>query len=328
MLNKALLPDWFPLRSKTAAKRGVRLCTLITEESEMKRTLVPILGCLLLATSISGCGLTSKQIVKTQSFGTATKNIGKLGEEEFVNIRNGIIEMNKELVAIDNTKTASDFNFDRPTSAGATATRVAATKALKSYGELLVQLATEDRTENLQKVANSLVNNTTAALKKDLSDEKKGAINKIIVGLGSFWVEKKKADAAKEIIPAYEQPVNELADLLAEDFSLDDGSLGYIKAYDTTAKRLENASMRLVNAGDQYSVLERDRAVHALVLSESAISRANEISKKAVKAIGSLKKANTELVKVIKEESYSTDDIKDYAKQIQELVIMFQVFAN
>ena len=294
----------------------------------MKRNLALVAGCLLLAATLCGCGLTSKQIVKTQSFGTATANIGKLGEEEFVNIRNGIIEMNKELVAIDNTKTASDLQFDRPTSPEATATRIAATKALKSYGELLVKLATEDRTENLQKVADSLINNTTVALKKDLSDEQKGAINEIIVGLGSFWVEKKEADAAKKIIPAYEKPVNELADLLAEDFSLDDGSLGYIKAYDTTAKRLKNASMRLVNLGGQYSVLERDRAVQALVLSESSISRATEISKSAGKSIDSLKKANAELVKVIKEENYSTDDIKAYAKQIQELVNMFQVFAN
>jgi hypothetical protein len=293
-----------------------------------KKLVLTAAGCLLIAAFLSGCGLTSKQIVKTQSFGTATESIGKLGAEEFVNIRNGIIVMNKELVAIDNTKTASDLKFDRPTSPEATATRIAATKALKSYGELLVKLSTEDRTENLQKVANSLINNTTAALKKDLSDEKKGAVNKIIVGLGSFWVEKKKADAAKEIIPAYEQPVNELSDLLAEDFSLDDSSLGYIKAYDTTARRLKNASMRLVNAGAQYSVLERDRAVQALVLSESAMSRAKELSKKAGKAIGSLKKANAELVKVIKEEHYSTDDIKAYAKQIQELVNMFQVLAN
>jgi len=99
--------------------------------------------------------------------------------------------MNKELVSIDNTKIARDLKFDHPTSPEATATRIAATKALKSYGELLAKLATEDRTGNLQKVAGSLINNTTAALKKDLSDEQKGVINKIIVGLGSFWVEKR-----------------------------------------------------------------------------------------------------------------------------------------
>jgi hypothetical protein len=36
----------------------------------MKRKLVFLAGCLLLAAFLTGCGLTSKQIVKTQSFGT------------------------------------------------------------------------------------------------------------------------------------------------------------------------------------------------------------------------------------------------------------------
>lgn len=294
----------------------------------MKKTFFQVASCLLLAASITGCGLTAKQIVNTQSFGTATANIGKLGEDEFVNIRNGIIQMNKELVAIDNTKTASDLTFDKPTSAEATAIRVAATKALKSYGELLVELATKDRTENLQKAANSLIDNTVAALNKDISEESRGAINKLIVGLGSYWIDKKKADAAKEIIPAYEASVNELASLITEDFSLDDDSKGYIKGYEATAKRLKNASMRLVNDGAKYSVLERDRAVQALVLSEGAISRATEISKKGKAAIASLKKANAELSKIIKEDTYSTGDIKEYAKRLQELVNMYQVLTK
>lgn len=286
------------------------------------------LSCILLIVAITGCGLTSTQIVKTQSFGTATSNIGKFGEKEFVNIRNSIIEMNKALVSIDNTKKANSLKFDKPATAEATAVRVAASKALNLYGELLVKLVTEDRSENLHKIANSLIDNTSVALKKEVSDKKKAAINKLIVGLGSFLIENKKADAAKEIIPAYEQPVNELADLLSEDFSLDDEALGFLKAYYITAKRLKNASKRLVNAGGKYSVLERDRAVEALVMAETAISRATEINKKANKTIAGLKKANAELVKVINDEEYSTDDIKAYAKQMQGLVNMYQVIAN
>lgn len=289
---------------------------------------VRVISCLSLIALLSGCGLTGNQIVKTQSFGAATANIGKLGEEEFVNIRNGIIEMNKELVSIDNTKTADSLVFDKPTYAEPTSKRVAASKALKLYGELLTKLVSEDRSENLQKAANSLIDNTSTALEKDLSVETKGAINKIIVGLGSFWVEKKKADAAKEIISAYQQPVADLADLLNEDFSLEDNSLGYLKAYETTAKRLKTASMKLVNAGDKYTVLERDRAVHAFVLSEMAIMRSKELSNKAKKSIFGLKKANTELVKVMNDKEYSTDDIKNYARQIQELVNMYQVLSK
>jgi hypothetical protein len=279
-------------------------------------------------TLLTGCGLTHGQIVKTHTFGTATENIGKFGEEEFVHIRNGIIEMNKHLVAIDNTKTADSLVLDKPTYVEPTMKRVAASKALRRYGELLTQLVSEDRSENLQKAANALSDNTSVALEKDLPDEKKGAINKMIAGLGSFWVEKKKADAAKEIISAYQEPVAELADLLGRDFSLEDNALGYLKAYVVTAERLRNASMRLVNAGDRYTVLERDRAVEAFVLSEMAITRSRELSKQATQAIDGLKKANTELFKAIHHHKYDTHDVKDYAKQIQALANMYEVLSE
>lgn len=294
----------------------------------MLKKLEILFSCFLITIILSGCGLTTNQVSKTQSFGKATQTIGKISEEEFIYIRNGIIEMNKQLIGIDNTKTSKDLKFDRPTSAKATATRVAAAKALKSYGELLVKLVTEDRSGNLQKVADSFINNTTEALDNDLSNEKKDAINKIIVGLGSLWIEKEKAKAAKKIIPIYEEQINKLADLLVEDFALKEDSKGFIKGYERTATRLENASMRLVDAGSKYSVLERDRAVEALVLAQSSLSRAKEISSKATRALSTLKKANSELVKEIDEKSYSVKELKEYGKQIQELVNMYQVLTK
>ena len=148
----------------------------------------------------------------------------------------------------------------------------------------------------------------------------------MIVGLGTFWIERNKAKAAKKIVPLYEQPINKLANLLIDDFSLN--SNGYIEAYHVTAKRLKNASIKLVNDGARYSVYERERAVQALVLSEESISRAVEISKEGAKAIQSLKKANTELVKIIKDDSYSSGDIDEYAKQIQELINAVQIFSK
>ncbi len=287
------------------------------------------LSCILVLAVITGCGLTSKQVVKTRSFGTATSKIGRFGEREFLNIRNGIIEMNKELVSIDNTKLVKSLKLDRPASVEATAKRVAASKALRLYGELLVKLVTEGKTENLQKIADSLLESTSVALKEEISDKKKDAVKKIIIGLGSFFVDKKKADAVKKIIPAYQQTVDNLAELLLKDFSLtEDGSFGFLKAYETTAKRLKNASMRLVNAGEKYTVLERYQAVQAFVIAEKAISRAAEISKKTEKTITGFKKANAELVKVIKNKKYSTDDIKVYAKQIEALVAIYQVIDN
>lgn len=277
---------------------------------------------------LSACSLTEVQVVKTHTFGAATSEIGKFGESEFIHIRNGIIEMNKELVAIDNTKKAKSLQFDRPVSAAATAKRVAAAKALKLYGELLVKLVDEDRKEGLKEAAGELVNNTSAALGNEFSEDKRGIVSDIIVGFGSFWVEAKKAKVAKSLILEYEKPVAKLADLMGEDFSLESGTMGYLKAYETTARRLKNASIRLVNAGARYSVLERERAVNALVLAETAINHAQSINVSSTKVIANLKRANLELVGVMEGNEYSTDDVKSYAKQVQELVTMYQVLSN
>lgn len=283
---------------------------------------------LFLAFAFTGCGFTHNEIVKTQAFGAATEKVGEFSENEFINIRDGVIQMNEELMAIDNTKTSKYFILDYPVTADETAIRVAASKALKLYGQLLLSLVTEDRSENYQKIAGALVDNTCIALKKDLPEEQKNAIEKIIVGLGSFYVNKEKADAGREIIPLYEKPVNELADLLLKDFSLSDSSTGYLQAYNTTAQRLKNAAISLVNAGDKYNVLERDRAVQAYVISEKALLRSIELSKKGKDALEGLKKANIELVKVIKKQKYTTDDIVTYARQIQDVVNIYQVMAK
>lgn len=282
---------------------------------------------LFLALAITGCGFTHNEIVKTQSFGAATEKVGEFAENEFINIRNGVIQMNEELIAIDNSKTSKSLVLDYPVTVDETAIRVAASKALKLYGQLLLSLVIEDRSENYQKIAGALVDNTCIALKKDLPEEQKNAIENIIVGLGSFYVNKEKADAGREIIPLYEKAVNELADLLLKDFSLSDSSTGYLQAYNTTAQRLKNSAISLVNAGDRYNVLERDRAVQAYVISEKALLRSIELSKKGKEALEGLKKANVELVKVIMKKKYTTDDIVAYARQIQDVVNIYQVMA-
>ncbi len=284
------------------------------------------LSLLLFALTLAGCGMTSQQIVKTQSFGTATSNVGTFAESEFVNIRNGIIEMSKENLIINHQVDSRGLTFDRPTSAESAAVRVAAAKAIKLYGELLVKLATEDRSDGLKKVTNALIDNTSVALDQNFSDEKKDAITQIVASIGSLWVDKKKADAAKLIIPTYAPAVEKLADLLIVDFSLD--SNGYLKGYWNEAKILRLSSIELVDAGKKYTLFERDRAVQAFVLAERNIHYAENIDKKAKESLQALKKANAELVSVIRSDNYSSNDIKIYAKKIQEFMNLYEVISN
>lgn len=284
--------------------------------------------CLLLLALLSNCGLNNNQLVKTKSFGSATESLGKLSEEEFLNIRNGIIEMNETLYVIDSSKTAGSLVLDQPVYAEETAKRIAASKALKIYGELLNQLTNEKRTDELQSATSKLLDNSSAALGSELTEETKTAINGLIVNLGSFWIEKKKADAAKQIINTYQAPVSKLADLLYQDFSLNPESEGYLKAYLNVASRLKNASIQRLNEDNKCAISERERVVHAYMLAEKAITHANTLSKQAQQSIQALKTANNALVAATNNPEYNSDDIKNYAKQIQELVNLYQVLAR
>ena len=279
----------------------------------------------LSASVLSGCGLTSTQVRAVRSFGSATKCVGQMGEEEFIRIRKEIIRMNKELYAIDNTKTSDSMVLDYPVSAEAASGRVAACKALRSYGELLVRLSGESRAEELASASEDLVNNACAALNKKMSEEESDAVGSLVSGLGDCWIQKKKADALRKIVPVFSEPVEALADLIGEDFSLDSTSLGFLKAYEITARRLKNGTVKLIDAGNGFNILERDKAVEAYSLAETALIRADEVSEKAVKALKKLKKANTELAKAMSKTSFSMEDIRDFAEQIEELVNLIEV---
>lgn len=288
-----------------------------------------LLCILLSALSISACGtLTNEQIINTHAFGSATVDIGKFGETEFVDIRNNIIAMNQALLIIDNSKTANDIIFDQPTSIDATVNRIAACTALKQYGELLLALVTKDQTQNLQRIANDLTNNTYLALHKDLPAETQDAVSRLIIDLGSYFVEAKKARAVRTIVTAYADSIDQIADLLSMDFSTEAGTLGYLKAYDTTARRLKNAAIKVLARDKSYNLLERDKAVQALVFADTTIARAQHIGKYAQDSIAMLKAANHALKNSINNHAYSASDIKAYARNIKDLTNMYRVLSK
>jgi hypothetical protein len=294
----------------------------------MEKKTIRVVACCTLLVLLTGCGLTAKQMAKTQAFGDATSRVGKFGEVEFVNIRNGIIEMNQAIAVIDQSQTLGDLVLDRPAYAEPTARRVAASKALTRYGELLVKLASDDRSENLQVLGTALADNTSQALGQDLSDQKQEDIGDALGDIGSIWLDRRKARAIRRIVPVYQQPVDQLADLLAADFSIDDGAVGYLQAYRITAKRLHNLAGNMLNAGEQISLLERDWALQAYVLSEKALQRSMELSREAGKVLQGLKRANVELARLVEDPEYSRDDLKNYAKQVKAFANLYQALAD
>jgi phage-related tail protein len=127
-------------------------------------------------------------------------------------------------------------------------------------------------------------------------------------------------------VPAYEKPVDTLAALMASDFSLDEE--GFLQAYDITARRLKNAAIRVINSGGKYSLAEREPAVRAYRMAETALTRVAELESRFGVSIATLRKANGELATIVKKREYGRKDIKDYAKQIRELADAYQVLAR
>jgi hypothetical protein len=274
----------------------------------------------------AGCGLPRDQIAATHAFGNATATLGALGEEEFVGIRQGIIDMNAALLALDSTKTTTNLALEGPAGMAATAKRVASAKALKNYGELLLALATAEPEVGLQKAAQAFADSMDSAVGDEWAADQQHAVADIITGAGSLFLGSKKASAVRDIVPAYEKPADELATLLAADFSLDEE--GFLQAYDITARRLKNAAIRVINSGAKYSLAERDSAVRGYRMAETAIARAAELERRFAASIVTFRKANRGLAEAIKNREYDLNDIKDYAKQIRELADAYQVLTR
>lgn len=288
----------------------------------LKRT-----GCLLLVCLVAcGCAMTSLQKEQVARFGKATEEMGAFAEKELPEVRRQIVEMNTAALILAEDDSNPKIDLDKPTSPESAAKRLAAAKALKSYGSLLNELATADRTESIKKKAQNLVDTFDSALDQGLSDKQKEAATGLITSLGRMWVEKKKRDAVTAIVNSYAEPVEKLAALLSSDFTA--AGEGYLGGYTAVAGQLKNRAIGVLTGGKHPALADRELAVKALVTAESANKRAKEVEAAALKAIENLKKANKTLVDVMKQGAYTTEDIKTYAKSIQELVNLAEVLAD
>lgn len=281
---------------------------------------------LLLVFVLSGCGMTAVQKQQVAQFGSATEAMGSFAETELVRMREEVIQMNTEEWILNSKKTDPDIEIDKPLRLEPTLKRVAAAKALKSYGSLLNTLATADQTASMKKAANDLVVNFSSALDQKLTDPQKDAATGLIVSLGNMWIETMKKDAVKQIVDTYKNDVDKVADLLLQDFSVDEN--GYIKGYMAVAGNIENTAKESLTQELHTSYAERERAFQSYVTAKKAIQKAQEIDKKAKTVIANLKKANAKLAEVMNKDNYTSEDIKTYAKSIQELVNLVQILTN
>ena len=273
---------------------------------------------------LTGCAAPGKHRDATETFGLATERIGRMGESEFVAIRSGIIRMNKFQAVMDRSATSRTIAYDEPVPAAETAKRVSASKSLRHYGDLLMRLASDDRTQFVRRAAVTFADSVGETLGGELTNAQEEAIAGVIAGLDGYWSQSRKTRTIRDVVLAFEDSVAAMADLLLTDLSLN-GPNSFLGAYDATARRLQASAEIIIDGGDASGGDERKKAVDAYYLARSSRVRAQEIGARIEAGDRALKAVNAEIASGARGGDCDLALIKEYGRQIQKIENMQHV---
>lgn len=283
------------------------------------------LVCVFLCFFAAGCATTAPQRDATEAFGLATDRFGRMGEEEFTAVRNGIIRLRKFQAILDATAASDDLLFDAPATSETTAERLSACKSLRMYGDLLMRLASDDRTHFVRRSAIVFADSVEETMGASLNAGQQASIDNVIAGLACMWTERRKTDSIRAVLLAFEDVVNAMADRIQADFVLDGAPGTFLAAYDEAARRLRDTAAPIVDAGPSADPSLRRQAVNAHYMAQAALVRAQDIGLRMQRAVLTLKKANAQIVSCIRGGACDAELIKEYGRLIQKIANLRQV---
>lgn len=302
-----------------------------------------LISTLIISTLVTGCGLTALQKQQVSQFATATESISQSTQEQFISMRDKVVEMEKRRLIMRKKVPPKNFDIDGGLSSSGIATQISTLKALQSYGDVLNKLVLNDQSEVISKAATDFLTQYETAKKLGnisykIDETKKESIIGVINIANSWLIESKKKESVKKIVEAYFLEINLLADLIKNDITLTGDSLcikknerkrnnvktGVIDIYCTSADALKEISIDTLR-NKNHSFSEREYAYNSYILSEKVIQEVRMLSKKSGNLIDMLINANKQLKKVVESDSYTADDIKKYANQVENLLTLTKV---
>ena len=292
---------------------------------------------LALSVSVSGCGLTPIQKQQVAQFATATELVATTTQDQFKTTRDKVIELERRRLIMRNEAPPKSIDLDGGLSEAGIVTQIAILKALQSYGDILNKLAANDQGEAIAKAATNFMTQFEVAkqiqnAEYKLDESKKNAALGAIGIVSSWYVEKEKKKHIKSIVEAYSKDIGNLAGLLKNDLTLVEDSLcideskrkpatsktGVIDIYCTSADAVNELAGDVLKE-KKHSYQEREFAYNSYVLAQQAKEEIGILSGQGGKLASKLSDANDSLLKVIEEDNYTADDIKAFAKQVEEL---------
>ncbi len=292
---------------------------------------------LILVSILSGCGLTPIQKQQVAQFAAATESVATTTQDQFKSTRDKVIELERRRLIMRKETPPKSLDLDGGLSEAGIASQVGTLKALQAYGDILNKLAANSQGEAIANAATDFMTQFESAKKTQdstykLDDSKKNAVLGAVGIVGSWFVESEKKKHIKTIVEAYSKDVGDLSKLLKNDLTLVEDSLcieeskrkkrvsktGVIDIYCTSSDAVSELAADVLKDRN-YSFVEREFAYNSYVLAQQAKEEISTLSSQGEKVVSKLSTANDQLLKVIEADNYTTDDIKSFAQQVNEL---------
>lgn len=286
---------------------------------------------LLLAvlTMTAGCGLHATQRTAINEFAESTAAVGKIASDELLSMRNETITMNRCTLELAGTgsKLPKIYELDGSFKPDATIEIFKAIGVLKTYGESLQVLVKDTQQGNLKKAADDLVKSIDGLPDKyvKLSTEEQGAIGQVVTTAGGMIVEEMKEKYIILIVKGFKEPVNRLAQVLANDF--DEGKSGSLSAVflanSTLAAALANKAF-----DDCKDIYCREKALKGFEIAQTNVDRSKIVFSNIQKALAKLTKANNEMADALESKKISEKDIKEFSANVKTILDAVKVFSK
>lgn len=287
--------------------------------------------------SMSACSLSNTQKTHISNFGKATVLISDSSEAQFLSYKEKLYELQKRRVVMGKTTLDAVLNEAELHSDEKILILMAGVEALKSYGAALISLTSNDQSEEISKSTNKFLSQFESFKKlqdKTVDAKKKQAATDAINAVGGMIVEYKKKKAIEEIILAYSDDVELIAEFLLQQFKIqidkcktrtgnDVRHPSMTDNYCTISSNTEYDADRLIaNTRNSNSVAYAKETKYIVIQERNrVVARAKE----NVAILEKFSKANKSLTEVIRNDKHEPKEILSFLKQAHELNINLKV---
>lgn len=284
---------------------------------------------LIVVTVATGCGLHATQRTAINDFADSTAAVGKIASDELVSMRNETIIMNQNVLELagPGPELPKINELDGSFKPNETIAIFKAIGVLKTYGESLQTLVKDTQLDNLKKASDNLVKSIDGLPDKyvKLSIEEQGAIKQVVTTAGGTTIEAIKEKYVKLIVKGFKEPVNRLAQVLADDFDeTKDGSLANVfLAYSVRAAAVANEAFY-----DCKDIYCRQKALESFENAQANVDRSKTVFSNIKEALVKLMKANNEMAEAVESEKISEKDIKEFGTNVKTLIDAVKVLSK